>query len=79
MRNKIKILKVGLCCEVSKLSGEKSNTSIINRRFRLWELVYNVRETFLEKKGEKSEREKNQGRAAILLLPGKGETNFQYY
>jgi hypothetical protein len=35
--------------------------------------------TFLEKKGEKSEKKGTRERAAIFIKQGKGETNFQYY
>jgi hypothetical protein len=38
MINKIKILEVGLCCEVSKFGGEKRNRrSVINKEVRFLE------------------------------------------
>jgi hypothetical protein len=51
---------VGLCCEMSKFSGEKSNTSVINRGLGWENKFYNVRETFLEEKGEKVRKREEQ-------------------
>jgi hypothetical protein len=53
---------------VSKFSGEKSNTSIINRGLGWENKFYNVREPLLGEKGEKSEKEKNKKGLSISAI-----------